>query len=287
MKKKFLPIGKFKLYWLQGGEFELDAGTMFGVVPKVLWNKKLPAGDDNHILLCNDLLLVDTGKTKVLIDTGIGNKMTEKQKKIFRITAEWRVLEELASMGLDRHDIDHVILTHCDFDHAGGVTMRNSEAKLELTFPKAMHHLQRIEWEDVLHPNSRSKHSYWPENLDLLRSSSSLNLVENEVMIVPGISVRFTGGHTRGHQAVWIQSGKEKALHLGDLLPNQAHFNPLWVTAFDNFPLVSVHQKEVLIPQAVAENAWFTFYHDPYLSACRFNGRGDIVEKHERQRMFG
>jgi len=286
MKKKYLPIGKFRVYWLQGGEFELDAGTMFGVVPKVLWEKKFPAGADNHILLCNDLLLIDTGEARVVVDTGLGNKMTAKQRKIFRVTAQWRVLEELAALGLDRLDIDHVILTHCDFDHAGGVTLRNAKGKLELTFPRAVHHLQQAEWQDVLQPNSRSKHTYWPENLDLLGSAADLHLIEEDAVIVTGVSVQATGGHTAGHQAVWLDSEGEKALHLGDLLPNQAHFNSLWVTAFDNFPLDSVRSKEQLIPLAVSEKAWFTFYHDPFLSACRFNEKGEIVERFERQRLF-
>jgi len=282
MKNTYLQIGEFRLYWLQGGEFELDAGTMFGVVPKVLWSKKYPSSGNNHILLCNDVLLIVGEREKLIIDTGLGNKLSEKQKKIFRVTTDWRIEEELAHLGYNRSDIDHVILTHCDFDHAGGVTMRNWEGSLELTFPNAIHHVQEKEWQDVLQPNSRSKNTYWPENLNLLMSSRNLHLVEEREEIVDGILLQLTGGHTRGHQAVWVQSGGEKALHLGDLLPNQAHFNPLWVTAFDNFPLESVEQKEILIRKGVVEGAWFTFYHDPYLSACRYNQQGEITEKWER-----
>lgn len=282
MSKKNLQVGDFFLHWLQGGEFLLDAGTMFGVVPKVLWSKKFPCRKDNHILLANDLLLIETDRAKVVVDTGLGNKLTAKQRKIFSVTRDWRVEEDLAALDLRREEITHVVLTHCDFDHAGGVTML-SDGNLELTFPNAVHFVQRLEWEDVLRPNSRSKHTYWPINLDLLKDSPRLHLVDGREEIVPGIVLQLTGGHTRGHQAVLVASKNDKALHLGDLLPNHAHFNPLWVTAFDNFPLDSVRQKEMLIIDGVRQNAWFTFYHDPYLSACRFNEQGDIVERFERQ----
>lgn len=281
MAKKILQIGAFSIHWLQGGEFLLDAGTMFGVVPKVLWNKKFPSRPDNHLLLANDLLLLQTDGAKVVIDTGLGNKLTAKQRKIFSVTADWRVEAELAALGLQREEITHVVLTHCDFDHAGGVTMEG-EGGLELTFPKAWHCVQRLEWEDVLNPNSRSKHTYWPINLDLLKDSPQLHLVDGDEEIVPGVVLQLTGGHTRGHQVVRISSKGEQALHLGDLLPNQAHFNPLWVTAFDNFPLESVRQKESLIIEAVRMNSWFTFYHDPYLSACKYDEQGEIVERFER-----
>lgn len=281
MAQNCLQIGDFLLHWLQGGEFLLDAGTMFGVVPKVLWSKKLPCRQDNHLLLANDLLLIQTGAAKVVVDTGLGNKLTAKQRKIFAVTTDWRVEADLAALGVRRQEITHVVLTHCDFDHAGGVTMQGPEG-LELTFPNAMHCIQRLEWEDVLKPNSRSKHTYWPINLDLLKDSPNLHLVQGREEIVPGIVLQLTGGHTRGHQMVRICSKGEQALHLADLLPNQAHFNPLWVTAFDNFPLDSVQQKEELIIEAVRQNSWFTFYHDPYLSACKYDEEGNIVQRFER-----
>lgn len=281
MLENSLRIGEYSLHWLQGGEFLLDAGTMFGVVPKVLWSRKFPSSEDNHILLVNDLLLIDTGEARVIVDTGLGNKLTDKQLKIFAVTGAWRVEEDLAALGLRREDITHVVLTHCDFDHAGGVTMHRN-GKLELTFPNALHFVQRQEWEDVLNPNSRAQHTYWPINLDLLKNNPLLHLVDGREEIVPGIVLQLTGGHTRGHQAVRVCSKEDKALHLGDLLPNQAYFNPLWVTAFDNFPLDSVSQKEKLIVDAVRQDTWFTFYHDPYLSACKFNEEGEIVDRFER-----
>ncbi len=275
-----LAIGDFVLRWIPGGIFELDAGTMFGVVPKVLWSKRYPCSADNHVTLANRLLLVEAGDRRLVIDTGIGNKLTAKQKRNFRVREEWRVPEELAALGLDRNRITDVVLTHGDFDHAGGITMRGAAGDLELTFPKAVHYLQRREWEDIRHPNRRSGQSYWPENFHGLEEGVNLRLVDGECEILPGIRLVHTGGHTRGHQAVWLRSRGDGALHLGDLLPNHAHANPLWVTPFDNFPLDSVEQKARLLTQAAAEDAWLTFYHDPYLDACTFDSDYGVARRH-------
>jgi glyoxylase-like metal-dependent hydrolase (beta-lactamase superfamily II) len=276
-----LRLGEFEIFWLDGGEFELEGGCMFGVVPRALWQKKFPSSPDGYIRLVNTPILVKTPLARVIIDTGLGNKLTDKQRQIFRVTSPWRAVESLAELGLGREDIDHVILTHCDFDHAGGVVSSDPSGRLALTWPRAQHHVQRAEWEDVLSPHRRAAGSYWPVNLDLLKESERLRLVEGEAEPVAGIRLQLTGGHTRGHQAVWLDSAGEKAVHLGDLLPNQAYFHPQWITPYDNFPLDSIAAKEELITRAVAEKCWFLSYHDPYLAACRFDREGRIIERFE------
>jgi glyoxylase-like metal-dependent hydrolase (beta-lactamase superfamily II) len=274
-------LGEFELTWLSGGRFELDGGAMFGVVPKALWQKKYPANEENYIPLVADPLLVKTPGALVLIETGLGNKLTDKQKKIFRVREEWSVEAELKQLGLTREDIDIVILTHYDFDHAGGVVMQDKDNRLTLSFPRARHILQKKEWEDVLNPTIRSINTYWPINNEFLRGSRNLELVSGEAEIVPGMRVVHTGGHNSGHQIVRMESKGEKAVHLGDLLPTHAHFNPLWVMAYDNYPLDSIAMKERLIKAAVNERAWFTFYHDAFIHACRFDEAGTVVEKWE------
>jgi glyoxylase-like metal-dependent hydrolase (beta-lactamase superfamily II) len=178
-------IGDFEFTWLNGGRFELDGGAMFGVVPKVLWQKKYPANAENYISLNAWPILVKTPKAMVLIESGLGNKLTDKQKKIFRVQEDWSVLADLKFLGIDRQDIDHVILTHYDFDHAGGVILQEG-AHFNLTFPKAKHYLQKKEWEDVLNPNIRTINTYWPVNNELLRGNRNLALVEGEADVVRG-----------------------------------------------------------------------------------------------------
>lgn len=276
-----LRLGDFEIFWLDGGEFELEGGCMFGVVPRVLWQKKFPADTEGYVRLVNTPILVRTPGANLIIDTGLGNKLTDKQRQIFRVTSPWRAVAELAELGLGREDIDHVILTHCDFDHAGGVVSNDPAGRLELTWGRALHHVQRVEWEDVLNPHRRAASSYWPVNLDLLKDSDHLRLVDGDTEVVEGVRLQLTGGHTRGHQAVWLDSAGSGAVHLGDLLPNQAYFHPQWITPYDNFPLDSISAKEVLIARAVTENRWFLSYHDPYLPACRCDRDGNIVERFE------
>ncbi len=275
---KGLKLGSFEIFWLDGGVFELEGGCMFGVVPRVLWQKKFPCSADGYIKLTNSPILVRTPGADLIIDSGLGNKLTAKQKKIFRVTEEWDVEGSLARLGLTRIDIDHVILTHCDFDHSGGIVMENRSGEAELTWPNAVHHLQRAEWQDVVMPNRRAAGTYWPINLDLLGDHHLLNLLDGEAEPVPGVRLLPTGGHTRGHQAVRLSSEGDEALHLGDLLPNHAYFNPLWVTPYDNFPLDSIARKEELIAPAVEEGQWFLFYHDPYMLACKFDRDGNVVK---------
>ena len=272
-------LGAFELTWLNGGSFALDGGAMFGVVPKVLWSRKYPSHEDNTIPMVARPLLIRTASSCILIETGLGNKLTEKQKKIYKVSRDWDVLEELRGMGIQRENIEFVVLTHYDFDHAGGVVMQEKSGTLALTFPNARHVLQKREWEDVLSPNKRSINTFWPVNYEVLKQSKNLELVDGDTDIVPGVRVILTGGHNRGFQIVRIESGGENALHLVDLLPTHAHFNPLWVMAYDNFPLESIAMKELWERRGIEENAWFTFYHDPFVLACKFDAAGNTVAK--------
>lgn len=274
-----LRIGEFELYWLNGGGFELDGGAMFGVVPKALWSRKFPANEDNLIKFVNSPILVKTPGANILIETGLGNKLNEKQKKIFRVHPEWDLPGDLATLGMSPEDIDFVVLTHCDFDHAGGVATVREDGTTGLTFAGARHVVQSAEWEDATNPNLRSANTYWAGNLEDLGRSGNLSLADGLQEVIPGVSVERTGGHTRGHQIVRISSGGERALHLADLLPSHAHFNPLWVMAYDNFPMDVIALKQKLLAEAAETGAWLTFYHDPHVRACKFGEKGDIIKR--------
>jgi glyoxylase-like metal-dependent hydrolase (beta-lactamase superfamily II) len=219
---------------------------------------------------------VRTPQAAILIDTGMGNKLTEKQKMIFRVTRNWTVGQDLAQFNLSPQDIDIVILTHCDFDHAGGIVRYAADGRPELTFPKARHIINEMEWQDVKHPNSRSVHTYFPENFASLEQGDHMVLVNRSYEAAPGVKVRHSGGHTRGHQIVEINGQSGCALHLGDLMPTHAHANPLWIMAYDNFPLEIISQKEHLIEQYRDRNCWFTFYHDDFIKAGRMDSKGQI-----------
>jgi glyoxylase-like metal-dependent hydrolase (beta-lactamase superfamily II) len=278
MKTGF-KLGDFEMTWLNGGRFELDGGAMFGVVPKVLWQKKYQSDESNYIPMNAWPILVKANGKLILIETGLGNKLSDKQKKIFRVRDEWQVPQDLNDLGLSREEIDFVVLTHYDFDHAGGLIMQDEKGNLVPTFPNAKYVIQRKEWEDVLNPNKRSVNTYWPINYAVLKESRNIELVDGTAEVTRGVTVHHTGGHNRGHQIVRLESDGQVALHLADLMPTHVHFNPLWVMAYDNYPLDAIAQKEEWENRGLRENAWFTFYHDPFLLACRFNEQGDIIEK--------
>jgi glyoxylase-like metal-dependent hydrolase (beta-lactamase superfamily II) len=271
-----LTIGDFQIYWLNGGNFRLDGGTMFGAVPKVLWSRKCEADADNTLPFTNDVHLVRTPEHNIIIDTGLGNKLTEKQLSIFGVTAPWSVDSDLTELGLSRQDIDFVLLTHCDFDHAGGIVMHDAEGNEALTFPNAVHYVQKTEWEDVENPCHRGQSTYWPENFNLLKQEGTLEIIEGELEVVPGVTLRHTGGHTRGHQLVEMYSKGKTAVHLGDLFPSHFHSNPLWIMAYDNFPLEVIDRKEEYFRHYQQKDSWFTFYHDPLVKACKLDRQGNI-----------
>lgn len=273
-----LTIGDFQIYWLNGGNFRLDGGTMFGAVPKVLWQRKCKADADNLLPFTNDVLLVKTATHNIIIDTGLGNKLSNKQLSLFKVTSPWSIVSDLAELGLSRQDINFVLLTHCDFDHAGGIVMHDTNGHEQLTFPAAVHYVQQTEWEDVENPCRRAQSTYWPENFNLLKKEGKLTIIEGELEIIPGITLQHTGGHTRGHQLVELTSNNETAVHLGDLFPTHAHTNPLWVMAYDNFPLEVIDRKEEYFHHYSALNSWFTFYHDPLMKACKLDQQNRITK---------
>ena len=277
LSEKF-SIGEFKIHWLNGGNFRLDGGTMFGAVPKVLWERKCKADTANTLPFTNDILLVQTQNHNIIIDTGLGNKLTEKQLSIFQVTAPWSVIDDLTELELSPQDIDFVLLTHCDFDHAGGIVMHDSSGKEQLTFPGAVHYIQKTEWEDVENPCRRAQSTYWPENFSLLKQEGKLKIIEGDLEIIPGITMRHTGGHTRGHQLIEISSQGETAVHLGDLFPTHVHNNPLWIMAYDNFPLEVIDRKEEYFKHYQLLDSWFTFYHDPQVKACKLDTHFQISQ---------
>lgn len=282
MQDRGLKIGDYEIFWLHGGEFALDGGAMFGPVPKGIWSKRYPVDAENYIRLMASPMLIKGENVRILVESGFGNKLTEKQRKIFHVRREWDLVADLAAIGIGREEIDTVVLTHGDWDHAGGVVMVNDAGEPELTFPAARHIIQAREWEDVRYPTNRSGAAYWPVNFDLLAASDLLSLVDESATVAPGITLRLTGGHTRGHQVIFIESQGERAVHLGDLLPTQVHFNPLWVMAYDNYPLDVIAEKQKLIQESAAGDSWFLFYHNPFCNACKFDASGKVIAEWQK-----
>ncbi len=264
-----LKIGEVEIFWLDGGQIRLDGGPMFGPIPKILWSQRVEVGEDNCIAIDNAALLLLTPSAKIVIDTGIGNKLMAKQDEYFQVQKPWRLPESLKQLGLTTKDIDIVIPTHADFDHAGGIVSYDATGKSFLTFPQARHILQKKEWEVIKNPDHRSASSYWPENFSGLVEGENLEIIDGDLQVTPEVKIFLTGGHTIGHQAVEIISQGETAVHLGDLLPSTNHLHPLWVIAYDDYPMEVIALKERLLPEYARRKAWILFYHETATLAGR------------------
>jgi glyoxylase-like metal-dependent hydrolase (beta-lactamase superfamily II) len=267
-------LGDLRIHALDGGGQMLDGGAMFGVVPKPLWEKRIPADERNRIPLALRCLLVETPNALVLIDNGAGNKESAKFTGIYGIdnassdAARWptRVEEGLANLGFSPDDVDVMIDTHLHFDHAGGntrVDRLDADGAVHLSFPRAQYVVQKGEWEYAHSRNERIQASYLSHNFEPVMAAQRLSLVEGDVAIVPGISVRRTPGHTPHHQSVLIRSAGETACFLADVIPTSAHLPLPWIMGYDVEPLVTLESKRSLLAQARQEQWLLVFEHDP------------------------
>jgi glyoxylase-like metal-dependent hydrolase (beta-lactamase superfamily II) len=273
-----MQIGSLTLDWLYDADFGLDGGAMFGVVPKVVWQKRYPADAENFIPLALRPLLIRGPGFTLLVDAGYGNKLTEKQRAQFRLSRPSDPARALGAFGLRPGDVTHLVLTHMHPDHGGGATSLDLDGSVRPTFPNAQVILQAREYEAMTTPHLRTRHAYARESWLAVEEAGLLHLVDGSAEVVPGVEVHLTGGHTLGHQAIKLTGGERTVLHLGDLMPTHAHLNPLWVLAYDDFPMDSIAHKARWLAQAQEEGWWLAFYHDAYLLAARFDKDGTRLE---------
>lgn len=262
-----LQIGKLRCHAIQAGGQRLDGGAMFGVVPKPLWEKKIPADDRNRIQLGMRCLLIEHPDALVLVDTGAGNKETAKFLDIYGIQNEGEqsrtALEDgIRAAGHTPEAVNVVINTHLHFDHAGGNTFANARGEVEIAFPNAEFFVQRGEYDYATHTNERTAASYFDRNWAPIERAGKLRLVEGEAEVLPGVRVIPTPGHTPFHQSVLVTSGDVCACFLGDIAPTAAHLPLPWIMGYDVEPLVSLETKRWLFAQALAEDWLLVFEHD-------------------------
>jgi glyoxylase-like metal-dependent hydrolase (beta-lactamase superfamily II) len=270
-----ITIGDFELISLSDGIYRLDGGAYFGVVPKALWSKKLPADENNLVPSGLNSVLVRTGDKNILIETGIGNKLPEKMAQIYGQPA--KLLENLHSAGLAPEDIDIVINSHLHFDHCGWNTIRHSET-IAPTFPNAKYYVQEGEWKHA-HENQRDGVSYFRENYDPLVESGQMQLLRGNNEILPGISVEVFPGHTRDLQAILVRGGGKTACYISDLIPTSAHLDLNWVMAYDLYPVESMNSRTRFYSRAIPEHWLVMFTHDPELpwTYLKKDDRGKVV----------
>jgi glyoxylase-like metal-dependent hydrolase (beta-lactamase superfamily II) len=257
-----LSLGDFELTALSDGTYVADGGAFFGVVPKVLWQRKVQSDELNRIAVSCNSVLVRTGKQNVLIETGVGNKLSEKTKSFY--LPEEKLLENLHHAGAAPEDIDIVINSHLHFDHCGWNTVYKNGVAVA-TFPKAKYFAPRGEWEHGQLQLERDRVSYISDNYNPLIDSGQMQLLGAEAEIIPGISVKAYPGHTRHMWAVFLRSGGQTACYISDLIPSTWHLEPAWVMAYDLFPLETIEYRKKYYAESLPGH-WLTmFTHDPHV----------------------
>jgi glyoxylase-like metal-dependent hydrolase (beta-lactamase superfamily II) len=288
-----LTLGDFELTAFSDGTYPLDGGALFGVIPKVMWSRRVTANANNHVTVGLNSLLVRTGKHNVLIETGIGNKLSERMIKFYGQPA--KLLDNLAAAGVAPEDIDIVINSHLHFDHCGWNTIRDKNGKIVPTFPRAKYYAPEGEWQYSRHPSERDLISYISDNYDPLVKSGQMTLLKGGEEIVPGISVKTFPGHTASMQAIIIRGCHPEAArssppknlsespraiaerdrnqardghphtacYISDLIPTVAHIDIAWGMSFDLYPLQTVESKKLYYSQSIPEKWLTVFTHDP------------------------
>ena len=257
-------LGDFELTVLSDGFYFLDGGAMFGVVPKPLWQKRAPADAENRILLGLNTVVVRTGKHTVAIETGIGNKLSDKLRTIYG--AKEQLPLAFAAADIKPEEVDIVINSHLHFDHCGWNTTRTPDGRVVPTFPNARYFAHRGEVEHGHLQLERDAVSYISENYDPLIASGQMTLLDipdgGNTQIVPGVSVEVFPGHTAQMMAVMLDSGGSRACYISDLVPTSAHLDVTWVMGYDLYPLTCIEQRKRFLSRAIPEHWLLLFTHD-------------------------
>lgn len=258
-----------KLFSINTGNFKLDGGAMFGVVPKVLWEPLYPADENN---LCNwsmRSLLIDTGERRILLDTGIGDKQDAKFFSHYYLNGDDTMEKSLATAGYTTTDITDVILSHLHFDHCGGTIKYNADRTvLEPTFPNASVWVSRRQWEWAMKPNRRERASFFKENILPIQECGQLQFIEQDTELYPGVTVRLFNGHTDGQAITFVKAADITYVYVSDLICSAAHVPLSFIPGYDTRPLISLKEKQAFLEEAVKEKYTLFFLHDLYHECC-------------------
>jgi len=271
-----MRFGDYRVEVIPDCEFRLDGGSMFGVVPRNLWARVCPPDDQNRIRMNMNCLFVEGAGERILIDTGIGEKWSEKHRVMYGIDRRRSLdasLKAIAGVGSD--EITIVINTHLHFDHAGGNTRLNEEGEAVPAFPQARYLVSQAEYEHAETPTERDRASYFGENWQPLKDSGQLELKQAEYEVIPGLQMQTHTGHNRSMQCGKLQQGNETLFGFADLIPMRAHLSLAWIMGFDLYPVETLEAKKRLLPRATRENWICLFYHDPDAALNRIVQNGE------------
>jgi glyoxylase-like metal-dependent hydrolase (beta-lactamase superfamily II) len=263
-------LGDYRVEIVPDTEFRLDGGAMFGVVPRELWSQVCPPDERNRIRMNMNCLFLEAAGERILIETGIGDKWSEKQAAMYGITRRQPLRESLYERtGVTAEEITIVVNTHLHFDHAGGNTTLDESNAAVPAFPNARYFVSRAEYEHAESPHERDRASYLPENWRPLALSGQLELKEADYEIAPGLRMETIPGHSRTMQCARLERDGQTLFSFADLVPMRAHVRLAWIMGYDLFPVETLEAKKRLLLQAAREGWLCFFYHDPDAPLCR------------------
>ncbi|TXC81328.1 MBL fold metallo-hydrolase [Luteibaculum oceani] len=274
------------LHVIDTGFFKLDGGAMFGVVPKSLWNKRHPADENNMCTWAMRCLLIEDGDKLVLIDTGMGDKQSEKFFSFYYLQDTITLEQSLAKKGFHPDDITDVVLTHLHFDHCGGaVSLNASKGNFYPTFKNATYWSNSHHWEWAMYPNAREKASFLKDNFECLESSGQLKHLDVSDWIgngpFPWMNILFVNGHTDKQMIPIIKYKEKQIVFTADLLPSIHHIPVAWVMAYDTRPLITLEERQRFLPEAVSNEYYLFLEHDAHHEMCTLKDseKGVVLDK--------
>lgn len=257
-----------QIHKIETGNFMADGGAVFGVVPKVMWQKKYPCNPDNYINLTMRCLLVITGNRIVLIDTGMGDKQSDKFFSYHHLNGDDSLTKSFESINIIFDQVTDVILTHLHFDHCGGAVQRDAKGLLSPTFANATYWLSQAQWQNFNEPNVREGSVYFKENILPIQEVGKLHFINENTWLTPEIEMRIFNGHTHGQIIPLIKYHDKTIVFSADLFPLMASVPEAWVAAYDMDPATSMNEKRAFLKEAVQNNYTLFFEHDLYNECC-------------------
>jgi len=258
-----------KLVKIVPENFKMDGGACFGVVPKAIWSKLVPDEENNLVKVASRCLLVDTNQRVILVDTGIGNKQSEKYLSHFNIFDNVGLEGAISKSGYKNTDITDVILTHLHFDHVGGALKWDGDSKIPIpVFPNAAYYCSKAQWDTAQRPNPREKASFHPENFNSLFENGRLEFINENTTFCKNVELEIKNGHTLGQIIPIISYKGRKVAFMADFIPTVYNIPLAYITSFDIYPLKAMEEKEHFLQRAVDEEYILFFEHDYYNECC-------------------
>ncbi len=272
-----------KFHIIESGYFMADGGAMFGPIPKMYWERKYPCNEKNLCVMAMRCLFVETENRRILIDTGVGNK---HELKFYQPHNLKDIVEEIKGIGYEPHEITDVVLTHLHFDHCGYATCFDNDKKAIPTFANTTYWLSKAQWENYRSPLLYEKDAFYPENIEPIYNANQLKLINEDVELLKGFSLKLYDGHTSGQIAAFIDTKNEKIVYPGDVVPTSAHVSLGWLSAYDNNAALAMEEKKRLLDKVVEEERTAIFYHDAKTVSAKVvqkNGYYFLKNAHRKQ----